>query len=378
MFANLTIGLVAFLFVFDFQNLLSLWRGWVVEPVGEASDDYTVVIPVYGHPMYFADRCRLEHLKSAVLVSMDTASTLMQNFASELEADGWRVFRTAVENPNPPKLFAAALPHVTTSYVVRMDADTVVGPELANGITGCSAQGVDLASVNVRVLEPRRLVERLQACEYKMAMQSRHFRPWLSSGACIVFRREAAVQIFAHHSMWSPGEDIETGRVAHALKMKIRHLNVLAFTAAPGSFGALFRQRRLWWAGGFRHTVVNFDRNVLHVPVYTFYYIALVWVGWTLHWISLANPHVFLDDLRVLPMVYVTYVSVTYIANIRVANRWFFLMPFYCVWQGALMPLVGPIWFVKRARAQHGLGRYRFGYRRRRLSDSDVAVVTAV
>ena len=37
----------------------------------------------------------------------------------------------------------------------------------------------------------------------------------------------------AHHSLWTPGEDIETGRTALALRMRIHHLDIVVETDAP-------------------------------------------------------------------------------------------------------------------------------------------------
>jgi len=43
--------------------------------------------------------------------------------------------------------------------------------------------------------------------------------------------------------------------------MRIRHLDMLVHTEAPDTWAALVRQRRLWWAGTFRHWWINLDRN---------------------------------------------------------------------------------------------------------------------
>ena len=50
-------------------------------------------------------------------------------------------------------------------------------------------------------------------------------------------------------------------------------------TEAPATWRSLVRQRRLWWAGSFRHSIVNFDNNILRAPIWAFYYAGLVWCG---------------------------------------------------------------------------------------------------
>jgi cellulose synthase/poly-beta-1,6-N-acetylglucosamine synthase-like glycosyltransferase len=122
----------------------------------------------------------------------------------------------------------------------------------------------------------RNVVTKLQALEYRMAMLCRHFRPWLTSGACFLARTDALREIMARHSAWTPGEDIETGRTALALRMRIRHLDMVVHTDAPDSWSALVRQRRLWWAGTFRHWWINVDRNLLHLPVLTSDYLVAI------------------------------------------------------------------------------------------------------
>lgn len=121
--------------------------------------------------------------------------------------------------------------------------------------------------MKVEVADPRRLVERLQEVEYRMAMLSRHFRPWLTSGACFIGRRESLRQVMRRHSRWFPGEDLETGRIALALGMRVRHVDIAVQTRAPNTWRRLLRQRRTWWAGSVRHVVVNCDFNALHTPV---------------------------------------------------------------------------------------------------------------
>lgn len=118
-----------------------------------------------------------------------------------------------------------------------------------------------IAPVQVLVAAPRKLVERMQAVEYRMAMLSRRYRPWLTSGACFVGTADAARKVLSSHSLWFPGEDLETGRVALAMKFKIRHLDLRVETDAPTSWAGLFKQRRSWWAGSFRHAVATPTRT---------------------------------------------------------------------------------------------------------------------
>ena len=331
------------------------------------------MVPLYGHPRYFRDRHRLLHLKDRILVAIDVGNDVMERFASDLEAEGWQVFRTRLVAPVPPRLLQEVLAAgaVTTTYVIRMDADTYVGEDLRNAVAAAKRDRADLCSVKVHVRNRRKgIVCKLQALEYDMAMLSRHFRPWLTSGACFVARTTMATEIFNRHSMWFPGEDLETGRIAHALCMRVRHLDVCVQTDAPDTWPALFRQRRLWWAGNFRHTLTNFVRNALHLPVWTFYYVALVWCGvyfkwWQALWSSLHPSYA----VRFVPALFALYAFVTFIGNWQVRSRLMLLFPLYALVQAMLMPTVGSAYYVVLARRKRDLGRYAFGLRRRPLTE---------
>ena len=156
-------------------------------------------------------------------------------------------------------------------------------------IAAVAASDADICSVKVEAESPQTIVGKLQALEYRIAMLSRHYRPWLTSGACFIGKTDSIRLILDHHSLWTPGEDIETGRTAHAMKLKIRHADFVVTTEVPETWPALFRQRRLWWAGSFRHWFVNSDRNLLHLPVLTGYMLLAVFATVHLKWWGLLD-----------------------------------------------------------------------------------------
>jgi hypothetical protein len=350
------------LVAFDFQNLLSWWRGKVVTPGERTSFDFTILVPLFGDPRYFDGREGIARYRANVLVAIEVTPPRMAEFATELEREGWRVCRVREENPNPPTLIKAVLPLVTTAYALRLDADTVVSPGLERLVAAVKESGADVCSVKVEALDAHTIASKLQALEYRMAMLSRHFRPWLTSGACFIAKTEAFRTILDHHSLWSPGEDVETGRAAHALRMKIRHGDYVVRTEVPQTFASLFRQRRLWWAGTFRHNVVNADRNLLHLPLLTGYMLfavfASVWFKWwhMIDWQALPAE---------LPFLFLVYAFVTFVSNIQVRSPWMIVFPIYAFAQSLVMPWLGACYYVVLARRRRKLGRYRTGYRRR-------------
>jgi cellulose synthase/poly-beta-1,6-N-acetylglucosamine synthase-like glycosyltransferase len=363
---DLALAMAGLVILFDFQNVLSWWRGRVIGPHFRRNNDYTIVVPLYGDPRYFANRDALSRVKARVLIAMDVGTPEMRRLALQLFADGWRVACTELKRPSPPHLIGFALESglVTTSYIIRVDADTWPLDDFGRYLESMEADGADICSVKVAVANPRTQAQKLQALEYRMAMLSRHFRPWLTSGACTVAKTEAMRQIFRFHSFWFPGEDIETGRVARALGMRVRHLDMLVETDAPASWRGLLRQRGLWWAGNFRHTVINLDKNILKMPVWSFYYLALVWVGVYFKWHTITSYASVEAFGKLVGFSLVVCVVITVLANLQVRTWRMLVFPLYAFTQALLMPIVGSIYYWVLAYRQGFLGRYRFGYRR--------------
>ena len=349
------------LVAFDFQNLLSWWRGRVISPGDGASWDFTIVVPLFGHPRYFAGRDGLRRYQANVLVALEVTTPIMKAFALQLEREGWRVSRMTMADPNPAMLVKEALAEVTTTYALRLDADTTIGGDLERVVAAVRATGADICSTKIAVSDPRSVPAKLQALEYRMAMLSRHFRPWLTSGACFLGKTHSLREIYERHSLWTPGEDIETGRAAHALKMRIRHADFEMRTEAPETWRALFRQRRLWWAGTFRFWVVNADRNAIHLPVMTTYMLLAVFASLYYKWWELIDVRRLPYELPVLLGIYVV---VTFVSNVQVRSWWMLVFPAYALAQTLVMPAVGACTYVSLACRRGRLGRYRFGYRR--------------
>ena len=368
---TVVIAVAVGLFLFDFQNLLAWWRRRVLDPNLGRSTDFTIIVPVYGHPRYFDDRDSLRPYQANVLVSIDETRLIMSVFADVLEREGWRVHRTKIVRPCAPKLIADALPSVRTTYALRMDGDTRPLDDIGQFVAAMAQDRSDLCSTKVSVANPTTEAQRFQALEYRMAMLARHFRPWLTSGACYAARTSSLRTILATHSMWPPGEDMETGRIAHALKMRIRHLDLRVETNAPETWRDLFRQRRLWWVGNFRHSIVNFDRNVLHFPVWSLYYVGLVWVGLYFKWDSLIGHLDPFTLVRTLAWLFALYAVITLIANWQVRSWRMLIYPPYALTQAILMPMVGSVYYWRVRSRAGGFGRYRFPHRRLSLRTVD-------
>jgi cellulose synthase/poly-beta-1,6-N-acetylglucosamine synthase-like glycosyltransferase len=354
-------AVVALMLAFDMQNLIARFKR-AVPLTEESSSDYTLVVPLYGDPRILTNLGFLSKYKANVLLVLNATNDAMVQFAQRMESEGWRVHRTSfLGKPRVSRLWQAGLTSVETTYAIRMDADTMSDADPGCAIRALELSGADYASAKVLVKNPHSLVEHLQAAEYAMSMQARHFRPWMTSGACIMGRTSALLQTLSVHSHWGTGEDIEQGIIAKHYRMRVVHIAYKAYTDGPSTFRALFRQRRLWWAGSVRQTVMNFDQ-MLWFPAYLLYNLLLVYAGFALRGRFLAATP--LDFAVGLPLMLVVYVVITSVANYQVWSKWFFIIPLYSLVQAAVMPGVGVIEFVRTVVLNRSFGRYRIRWRR--------------
>jgi hypothetical protein len=348
------------------QNLLAVWRGWVIDVGDESSEDYTVVVPVYGDPRYFENGEALFPIREHVVLALEVTPPAMSVFADEMEREGWRVHRVRLaRDVGPDTMVKAVLEDgaVRTSWVIRIDADSYAVDDFGKAIAAAARAGADFCSVKCLVSRPRTVCEKLQAVEYTMAMRTRHFRPWMTSGACIIATTDAYQAALQLHSLnfGTCGGDIETGRAAHHLRMRIRHIDFVVYTKAPESWRALYRQRVIWWAAGFRSSIVNVD-TALRLPLFLVYFAAFVWLGFFWKWTSLVS----VQSLSIVPMLILAYTAICVFTNWPVRSRWMILFPYYSLLQVLLMPIPGAWWCIKYMLVNRTSGRYKFGFRRGR------------
>jgi hypothetical protein len=201
----------ALLAIFDFQNLLAWWKGWTLKVGDQPSDDYTIIIPLFGHPRYFTARESLHPIRDRVMVVCETTPPIMADYADELETTGFGVLRVHDQHPSSATLVAAGVRQSASWYTLRLDADTIINPQIACAVQTFADSQADIGSFRIEARNPKTTAARIQAVEYRIAMLSRRYRPWMTSGALLIGKTTSLQQVFDHHSMWTPGEDIETG-----------------------------------------------------------------------------------------------------------------------------------------------------------------------
>lgn len=349
---------IAALVLLDMQNLFA-HRRKVVQAADASSDDYTILVPLYGDPRYFANRTALTSLRRHVVLAVDTSTASMTAFAEELEADGWRVHRCGSVR-SLSSLLLSALGSVESGWTIRLDGDAAFEEDPGRAIAAAIASNADFFSVKVVPSRSGRLVEKLQTVEYQAAMLSRHHRPWLTSGACMLARTDSFKASLAQHSQWFLGEDVETGMIARRLGFRVGHLDVRVLTDVPETWRALWRQRRGWWAGCFRQTWVNLDHS-FDDPLALVYRVALVWL------LVYGKAHALVAGGRLLPLVILLYTGVVVLSNWSVRSRWMILYPYYALVQTIVLPVFGAVEYGRTAYRSRSWGRYRVPRRRVRI-----------
>lgn len=235
-----TVGIVVLLLAFDLQNLIARFKR-AVPLQSESSTDYTLIVPLFGNPSVLTNMPFLLRHKAHVLMVLNTTNDEMVYFAQRMELEGWRIHRTSFSGrPRISRLWQVGLSVVTTTYAMRVDADTRSPEDPGCAIRALELSGADYASAKVLVNEPRGFVQHLQATEYAMSMQARHFRPWMTSGACILGRTDALRATLAVHAHWWNGEDVEQGIIAKRYRMRVVHVDYKIYTDVPPTLRSSF------------------------------------------------------------------------------------------------------------------------------------------
>ena len=345
----------------DLQILLSYARKPINLPAG-GIEDYTVLIPLYNSPRYFKNKIFTDTIKDRTILCVSTSNAEMERFAGEMEQDGYSVIRIK-ENPESPWqvlrlalnpqliLLQEALPLVSTRYLVFLDGDTVPQQDLGRACAAIDGAGYDLASVNVVPSSTDSSIAKLQRIEYYLEMRTRNFRPWLTSGACIVGRTDTMRLVMDNHTTFFYGGDIEIGRQGKTVG-RVCHLNFTVSTEVPSSFTGWFRQRIGWWAGAFRLGIVNFDKN-LSSPLWLFYGSVIIWGLLALRWF---------DSIRywyILGLLFALYWPLNLAVGWRFRSRWLLVYPLYAFFQSLVLPPFGLVRYARHAWRTKNAGRLR-------------------
>jgi glycosyl transferase family 2 len=253
------------------------------------------------------------------------------------------------------RLIRNALATVTEPYVIPIDADTVANRPFEMLAGEVQRRGLDLASVRIVPANPRASVlTRLQALEYRLAMQIKFVAPWMLSGACHAARTEVLADVMNRHSLFFQGNDVETGLIADARGYRVGHVPFEVLSDVPERLRPWLRQRLAWAGGQFRLFIVNFRFILLH-PFMWIYGAGVTYLALILRWQSFAH-----STWRV-PAAAAGYLTlVLYLYLHRGRGKWWALaMPFYTLVLSFILTPLGLVWYTKMAVGARNWGLIR-------------------
>lgn len=313
------------------------------------SDDFAILVPIFNSTKYLSNLDFLKKYKEKVILCTTDEET--EEFYKDLEKIsknyGFKILKSTFkkEPKNPWRIYQKTLlahdyvlgesvKSLTSKYVIFLDADTTCKTDLKYLAGAFEKENYDLSSVVILPSKKETITENLQYIEYNNAMKSRRIYPWLTSGAAMIAKRESIKEIMKKHSMFFNGGDIEIGKIANLMGMKVGHLPVKFYTDVPETYPKLVKQRFSWFCGAFRHSVVNAHTN-LSTPVYSFYFTFLIFLmlpfkifELILHW-------------YVLPFIILFYILMMFVINWEIRSKYMFLFPFYSLSQVLLFPILG-------------------------------------
>ena len=330
-------------------------------------ENFTVIVPIYGHIKYLTNVGYLRQYGERVLLTTTTAETDEFNAAiDEVSArEGFRIFRghvpgRTVGGSGGKKstggvvreiIVRDALSVVEHPYVVCIDADTETELPLSLLVGAMEEGAFDVASIRLQAQNETNLIERLQGHEYRTAMRLRVLMPWLVSGACHVLRTRVHREIMNAHSTFFQGNDVEVGVLGDALKYRVGHVPFVVPTIVPSTFRAWFRQRLAWSGGETRLFVVNLYLVRWHPTLFLYGFLSLITTP--LRWYYLLNP-----TWPVAAAVGTYLVTMAWV-NRRSFDRALLVMPLYLLFISLVVVPLGVYTYVKMARSDRKVGLIR-------------------
>ncbi len=312
--------------------------------------NYYIMPTVYGDISYLKNLSFLKTYKKRVVICTSKFET--PEFYSQLRGvcrkNGFRYIRAdiPVVNGMPIKnaytIYAGVFAKKRTLKArngqpcILIDADTYSKDNVNNLVRTFIQSNLHIASLRCEVASPKTVLGVLQEFEYKVAMDNRSMDSWLTSGACNIATVSTYATVFKQHSSFFAGGDIEIGKIASVMGFRVGHINFKFYTEAPEKFSEWYQQRIIWFAGGFRHHVVNIGSFGWYHFFMLFYNSALIYLLMPLRWIEFINFPATLFMLLGISWLY-TFILLA-------GKSWrpeYLLLPFYSFFQ--------TMWVIPRA-----------------------------
>ncbi len=329
----------------------------------DKESDFAILVPIFNKIDYLKNVPFLAEYGSGVYILTTNKET--EEFNESLEKicnlNNFKLFKADIaenQEKTPWLLFSIALhgkssnsDMITNKTIVLIDGDTYTNEDLGKLVFTLNKNRFDLASVKVMPDMPFSITERLQKIEYLVAMQARYLFPYLTSGAALVGRREVLKRLYARHSMYFQGGDIELGIMGKKMGYNVGHIPFEFFTEVPDNMISLTKQRLSWASGTFRLFVVNIFQNIRNHGWEVFYTLVLIYL---MLYIKVMNMIVY------FPIIFITgfisYVIILSIVTFKEFSLTTILAPFYSIFQSFILLPLGALIYLRRVILSRNIG----------------------
>jgi cellulose synthase/poly-beta-1,6-N-acetylglucosamine synthase-like glycosyltransferase len=338
-----------------------LRRPYSPSPVGS----FTVLVPIYGDIRYLENVDYLSRYGNKVMLCTTDgeSETFLRDLDEIASTHGFRVERFQVTAKRSgrqrqvsgtirDRLIQQATELVESEYVVCIDADTVTQGPLEDLVGTVRSSGLELAGVRLVPSNLSRLLGRLQAHEYRMAMRMRRIIPYITPGALQISTREAHRAIMRRHSLFFQGNDAEMGLLGRALGYRVGYLPVEVPTVVPDTLRGWWRQRFAWAGGEFRIFVVNLPLFRRH-PLFMIYGFVFVFMFVPFKLAEVTPPGPIMGSLLLL------YCAAVVAMNWQDRDRALLVYPLYGLFISLVLAPLGAVSYLMQAHQSHNPGFVR-------------------
>ena len=310
-------------------------------------EDFSILVPIYGNIKYLEN---LEFLKTcARQVFLCTTASESTQFYQELNAlskeHGFKILKASIDRgtqaskrattaPIRDAIMREAIQHVSSRYVVCLDADSWPERDFRYYVGAMHKHNIEVTSSCLVPINKKTFLGKLQVIEYLLSMKLRRIIPWLVSGGCHAASTEAYKAIMTKHSMFFQGNDVEVGVLATRMGFNVGYIPFKVNTSVPDTLKSWYRQRYAWSGGEWRLGMANI-KLALQFPMFFFYLSAIMLGMFPIRWISVwYSPWI-------LPYVYLIYIAIVGILC-RKNFSWFVVIyPLYSFFNSLIMTPLG-------------------------------------
>ncbi len=234
----------------------------------------TVLVPAYNEAESVADTIRSLQAQSVpideIVVIDDCSTDATGEVARSL---GATVLRPPSNTGSKAGAQSFALAHVSTPYVMAIDADTVLDPRAVERILlairepGVAAACGFVLPRRVRTLWERgRYIEYLFAFTFYKPIQDHYARPLISSGCFSIYRTDV-VRACGGWSNRTMAEDMDLTWTLYHRGYGVRFVpEAVSYPLEPHNYHFLSKQLRRWSHGFVQNVRVHW-RRILHQPL---------------------------------------------------------------------------------------------------------------